>query len=551
MRPPAFLIPVLALLLTPTLGLAQPFTWNGGTGNWSSATNWSPSGVPNGAGVAIQYSGSTSTTTQDLAGGVTVGSITFGGASNATWNVVPGSNGITLNGNGTAATIANTNTNTGSSNALAIGSTTQPQTITLASDLRVTNSSNSTNANGGVRIQGTIGGNGNVTFNNASTTLSATNSIRLLTGTNTFTGSVLVQRGTVTFNQSSSFGASANVITLGEAGAGSAALLTTGGVTVANNIVVAAGTGGVTTLGGLSASATTYSGNILLNGNLTLLTNSDPPLRYTFSGLISGVGGLTHQAAFGPAAPGVGRLTNTNTYTGSTLISSGTLQLDGGGSINNTPSITLFAGSTFDVAGVTGGYTLGTATAQTLQGSGRVTGAVTVANNGTIRGGNGVNTGTLTVSNVTVNSGGTLAATLAASGSNSTLAFAGNTLDLKTGSILRLDDLAGFGYGTFNLATFTNGNSLLLDGVATTDGELLGRYIVGEGASEEVVIDVSQLPTLAAGDRLELRRTGNNLVLTFSPVPEPATLLAACGLVVGGVAAARRRRKRGDVTPAA
>jgi fibronectin-binding autotransporter adhesin len=544
------LVAQLFVLLAASGGIAQTYTWNGTTpGNWNDASRWTSTvgGFPNTAGAVAQYTGGVNaTTSQNAASGVTVGTITLGGTSNVSWTINT-ANVITLNGGAGGAVISNTNTNTGATNTLDI---TQP-TLTLAGNLLVSNTGGSSHVNGAIQLRTVIAGSGNLTLRNASTLLSSVSSIRLQTGENTFTGNVLVQRGTVTFNRGSSFGASANVITLGEAGAGSAALLTTGGVTVANNIVVAAGTGGVTTLGGLSASATTYSGNILLNGNLTLLTNSDPPLRYTFSGVISGVGGLTHQAAFGPAAPGVGRLTNTNTYTGSTLISSGTLQLDGGGSINNTPSITLFAGSTFDVAGVTGGYTLGTATAQTLQGSGRVTGAVTVANNGTIRGGNGVNTGTLTVSNVTVNSGGTLAATLAASGSNSTLAFAGNTLDLKTGSILRLDDLAGFGYGTFNLATFTNGNSLLLDGVATTDGELLGRYIVGEGASEEVVIDVSQLPTLAAGDRLELRRTGNNLVLTFSPVPEPATLLAACGLVVGGVAAARRRRKRGDVTPAA
>jgi hypothetical protein len=41
-------------------------------------------------------------------------------------------------------------------------------------------------------------------------------------------------------------------------------------------------------------------------------------------------------------------------------------------------------------------------------------------------------------------------------------------------------------------------------------------------------------------------------VLVFTPVPEPASLLAVCGLAVGGFALVRRiRRKAADVTPAA
>jgi hypothetical protein len=54
---PTVLLPSLFLLL----GLlampinAQNATWNGGTGNWSDASNWNPGAVPNSSGDTITY----------------------------------------------------------------------------------------------------------------------------------------------------------------------------------------------------------------------------------------------------------------------------------------------------------------------------------------------------------------------------------------------------------------------------------------------------------------------------------------------------------------
>lgn len=190
-----------------------------------------------------------------------------------------------------------------------------------------------------------------------------------------------------------------------------------------------------------------------------------------------------------------------------------------------------------------------------LGGNGTITGKTTVNNGGQIHGGSGSNTGTLNVSNVTINSGGTMFANLGESGTNSTLAFAGNTLDLKTESVLRLDDVTGYGYGTFLLATFTNGNTLQLDAIGNRpDGFVFGTYQQGVGASGPVVIDVSNLPTLTAGDKLTLQRSGNNLALTFTPVPEPAFVLGAFllpGGVVAGLRTLLRRAKPAALTPAA
>jgi hypothetical protein len=186
-------------------------------------------------------------------------------------------------------------------------------------------------------------------------------------------------------------------------------------------------------------------------------------------------------------------------------------------------------------------------------GNGTLGGAMTVQSGGRVFGGSGSGTGTLNVSNVTVHNGGTLFANLGASGTNSTLAFAGNTLDLKTGSVLRLDDVTDYGYGTFNLATFTNGNTLQLDALGNRpDGFVFGTYQQGVGASGPVTIDVSSLPTLNAGDKLTLQRSGNNLSLTFTPVPEPAFVLGLC-VLAGSVARLRKLRRKDipKVTPAA
>lgn len=185
-----------------------------------------------------------------------------------------------------------------------------------------------------------------------------------------------------------------------------------------------------------------------------------------------------------------------------------------------------------------------------------------ILDGGTIRGGSGSDTGNLTVGNTVIQNGGNLFANLAGVdtngvGTSSTLALGANTLDLKTGSVLKLDDVTGFSNstaGTFKIATFTSGSSLMLDGSSPTD-DVFGEYTVGATTpnSGPVNIDVSGL-TLTNGSKLTLQRSGNDLVLVFTPVPEPASLLALCGVATGGFALVRRWRRKGvpvDVTPAA
>lgn len=101
----------------------------------------------------------------------------------------------------------------------------------------------------------------------------------------------------------------------------------------------------------------------------------------------SGVGSLTK------AGSGKVTLESPVTYTGSTIVSAGTLALGAGGALSSSPVISLASGASLDVSAVAG---FGLASGQTLAGSGTVVGAVTYAYGATISPGD-TNSGTLTV----------------------------------------------------------------------------------------------------------------------------------------------------------
>jgi autotransporter-associated beta strand protein len=97
-------------------------------------------------------------------------------------------------------------------------------------------------------------------------------------------------------------------------------------------------------------------------------------------------GGLTKNGA------GTLTLAGANTFTGTTTINAGALVLGSGGSIANSRNIAVAGGAGFDVSAIPG-FTIGAA--QTLSGSGTITGAVAIA--GTLAPGFGA-IGTLTMS---------------------------------------------------------------------------------------------------------------------------------------------------------
>jgi fibronectin-binding autotransporter adhesin len=277
---------------------AQSF-WTGGSGNWSDsiAPGWTTGGVPNAVGATATIDNITANTviTQNIGAGVTVGTLSFAPTVASDFSeTITLTNAITFNQDGAGAgfaTISNANASATTGNALILSA----GTINLADNLLISNTGASTNTTGAIQIIGTIAGAGNLTFANNSTALTQAGSIRLQTATNTFTGAVRIRQGTTTYNTAGAFGATANTITIGESGFGTAALLQTTQVNVPNPIVVATGATGTLYLGSLSTAAgVAYSGTINLAAPLTIYgsgtigSNSNQ-----YSGAVSGAGALT------------------------------------------------------------------------------------------------------------------------------------------------------------------------------------------------------------------------------------------------------------------
>ena len=193
--------------------------------------------------------------------------------------------------------------------------------------------------------------------------------------------------------------------------------------------------------------------------------------------MLAGSGGLL----VNPGAGNTVTFNGANTYTGETLIASGTLALGSGGSISNTASIVLSNGASFDVSAKTGGFVL--QGWQELRGNGMVAGTVTA--HGLVS--PGASIGTLTFnSNLTL--AGTTVMEVRRSGSmvtNDTIVCAGT---LACGGILSVtqsgpDALAdGDTFQLFNAATtvsaFTATNLPPLENGFRWDTSGLGTGVV-------------------------------------------------------------------------
>jgi fibronectin-binding autotransporter adhesin len=214
-----------------------------------------------------------------------------------------------------------------------------------------------------------------------------------------FAGVASGTQGSVTTTAVSTFNATS--LSIANAGAFGLSWVTTdvtgadNGVSIDDfsmNITRMATAGATTTVTSLNYG----SGVTIVNGHNAISTlAANISSTETFAGSIQNGG----SNALSLSKTGAGTLTlgGSNTYTGSTTITTGTLALGSGGSISNSPTITVGSNTFYDVSAVSGGYSL--ASGQTLQGIGTVTGAMTVASGSTISPGTSpgnLNTGALT-----------------------------------------------------------------------------------------------------------------------------------------------------------
>ncbi|MEY4939159.1 MAG: hypothetical protein RIQ93_894, partial [Verrucomicrobiota bacterium] len=410
----------------------------------------------NGSAVTVNATTGGTTATLDLDGNsVTIGSLTFGGStgtSTSTSNVQTGAGTLTLGGNVTYDATNNPNGST-LSGKLALGAT---RTFTIG---------DSSNAAADLTVSAIISGSTfGVTKAGAGTLL--------LSGANTYTGATTVNLGTLKAGASATVFGSGSAVTVNATTASSTATLDLDGYDVTIGSLTFGGSGGTSTS---TNTVQMGAGKLTLGGNVTYDATNNP-LGATLSGKLElgadrtfTIGNSSNAAAdltvsavisdgFGLTKAGSGTLvlSGANTYTGTTTVSAGVLNIQDNTALGTT------AGGTSVTSGaalqIQGGITVG-AEALTLNGTG-------VSSDGALRNISGANTygGLLTLGSATrINSDAdtlTLsnAGTITGSGFDLTVGGAGNT---------SIASIIGTGAGTL---TKDGAGTLTLTGANTYTG---------------------------------------------------------------------------------
>jgi autotransporter-associated beta strand protein len=373
------------------------------------------------------------------------GNITIGG-------VVSGAGGITKTGNDTL-TLSAANTYTGAT-AVNAGTLTLTGGSAIVDNGAVSVASGAVLNLGASETIGTISGVGNITLG-AYTLTSNASSDTTFSGVMSGTGG-LTKNGTATLTLSG-----ANIYT-GATAVNAGTLSLTGGSAIVDNGAVSVANGAVLNLGASETIGTIAGAGDVTLGTYTLTTNASSDT--TFSGVMSGTGGLTKN---GTATL---TLSGANTYTGTTTIDAGTLALGasqslgaiaGSGNISlSSYNLTMNASSDTTFSGVvsgTGGLTKNGAGTTTLSGGNSYTGATTI-NAGTLQIGSGGTTGSLSTSSAIANTG-TLAfnrsntVTQGTDFSGSALGGSGALAQLGSGSLVLTANNTYTGSTTINAGT--------------------------------------------------------------------------------------------------
>jgi autotransporter-associated beta strand protein len=300
-------------------------------------------------------------------------------------------------------------------------------------------------------------------------------------------------------------------------------------------------------------------------GAIRTISSRDNPNSTADVARISGV--ISNSAGAGIlvfGGNGVIELTAANTYSGPTVLNDSnflpntTVKLVGTGSIAASTAIDIGTARTLDVTALTGGANysasagrFAVASGQTFGGTGTVNGAVLVGNGGTLRGGSPTTllnapTGQLIVNgSVRLANGGILAVDLngqlssGATVSRVAVTGAGNTFDISTtGGAPTINLQNTLGLVASQSYTYTIASSA---GGFTRDGTAVTSYSFGT--------DFFLAGSLGTFENVSLTVTGSNLVLTFTPVPEPATvgLVATASLALLGVVRRWRRTSQSNL----
>jgi autotransporter-associated beta strand protein len=320
--------------------------------NWARNNTGTLAGgvVPGGASVNVIF-GATGGSQQALVttgADMTLNSITFNDTTAVT---ISGSNLITLNATatGTATTTAAAATVTPSS-AVAVTAFASA-TNTIAANLGLAGAQSFSVAAGKtLNVSGIITGAGSLTKRDSG--------LLTLSGTNIYVGTTTVSAGTLSFNSIADVGAASalgspftaanGTIAVGASGT-AATLVYTGTGHSTNRVVNLAGTTGGATID--------QSGSGLLRFTSAFTATGAGLKTLTLQGSTSGTGEIanaivnndgTNRTAVTKAGSGVWVLSGSNTYTGTTTITGGVLQIGAGGttgSIVNTSPVSVASGA--------------------------------------------------------------------------------------------------------------------------------------------------------------------------------------------------------------
>ncbi|CAN5247013.1 hypothetical protein BH11PLA2_BH11PLA2_22270 [soil metagenome] len=224
---------------------------------------------------------------------------------------------------------------------------------------------------------------------------------------------------------------------------------------------------------------------------------------------------------------GTWTLSGTSSYTGTTTINAGTLALGASGTINSSPTILIQSGATLDVTGVSGGYSL--AAAQTLKGTGTVTGQLNVGNTAIIvpgsgtsitGSGNSATVGTITTGSLNLTGGGVLKFDLdnSVTGSNDKIAVQGDLIlsGNTTIAVTPFSTSGTLGSGNYHLFTYTGTlnnfdavNSFTLTGVTSTPRQIISFASTATEVNLVVLGNPATLTWTGAGGSLWVTDPGD------------------------------------------